>query len=83
LTGERSPPARRRALRAIEDHPRWRSASRVDGAALGTAHSERYEDCGEIPGRVVDLDARWRERIIVARPVRRVLQRDERSRRRQ
>jgi uncharacterized protein YndB with AHSA1/START domain len=29
---------------------------------LGTEHSERYEDCGEIGGRVVDLDARWRER---------------------
>jgi uncharacterized protein YndB with AHSA1/START domain len=46
-------------------------ASGVDGAALGAAHNERYEDCGEIPGRVVDLDARWREReasadIIVA-----------------
>jgi uncharacterized protein YndB with AHSA1/START domain len=39
---------------------------------LGVEHSERYEDCGEISCRVVDLDARWREReasadIVVSR----------------
>jgi uncharacterized protein YndB with AHSA1/START domain len=34
----------------------------VGGDALGAKHSERYEDCGMISGRVVDLDARWRER---------------------
>lgn len=34
----------------------------IAGDGLGTEHRERYEDCGEISGRVVDLDARWRER---------------------
>ncbi len=38
------------------------SAAGVPGDALGQEHSERYEDCGELRGRVVDLDARWRER---------------------
>jgi uncharacterized protein YndB with AHSA1/START domain len=34
----------------------------IDGEAVGIDHVERYEDCGEISGRVVDLDSRWRER---------------------
>jgi uncharacterized protein YndB with AHSA1/START domain len=34
----------------------------IGGEALGTQQDERYEDCGEVSGRVVDLDARWRER---------------------
>jgi uncharacterized protein YndB with AHSA1/START domain len=32
----------------------------TDGEALGHRHTETYEDCGEIEGRVVDLEARWR-----------------------
>jgi uncharacterized protein YndB with AHSA1/START domain len=33
-----------------------------EGEMLGEAHDERYEDCGEIKGRVLDLEARWNER---------------------
>jgi uncharacterized protein YndB with AHSA1/START domain len=38
------------------------SASGIAGEELGVEQTERYEDCGEISGRVVDLDVRWRER---------------------
>ena len=37
-----------------------------DAERLGDEHDERYEDCGEIKGRVLDLDARWHEREAAA-----------------
>jgi uncharacterized protein YndB with AHSA1/START domain len=34
--------------------------------SLGAPHTESYDDCGEIVGRVVDVDHRWREREAAA-----------------